>query len=532
MGQGKVVASMEHKLSVDAGGDQNTTTNDSDNHFDLAVEAKRLFHVGIPSVLVQFNLYFIFPTSASYVGRLLGTVELGAFSVGSLVGNLTCLSIVVGALTAADTLLPRAYGIQNYKEIGRLVIRAIAVCSLLLTPPIIILSQSPVMYNLLHTVGHQDSEVSRLAAYEWIFPYFVLGQPANMLFRVFQRFLIAQHQSWPPVLASIVPSIIIHPLLLQLLVPRLGLKGSALAIAITQWLMLFCLVLYMKIYPSIYHPDSFPSSWSYVKEGLTRQAEFVRFAKLSVGGVFSLSEWWFWESMCFLAGTFGVEQLSAHTIAYNIIPLCFMFPLGMSIGLSVRMGHVIAHSAYKARLMALYTMVFTIAIGLLVSGVLFSLQTSIIQLFTHDRLVIEYCHEIWFKVCYYIVMMYVFGINGAILRALGMQWTMAAVVFTCLWFLALPSIFYFAYARHGGFVMQWTLLPVFYTLMQLILFASYATVNWEDRSVKIRSSVTYQMMQRRSSASEAAALNAATSGQQDIETEETPLLSTAEVVSG
>jgi MATE family multidrug resistance protein len=86
---------------------------------------------------VQFNLYVIFPIAASAVGRTLGAEDLGAFSLGALVGSLTCLSVIVGALSAADTLMPRAYGSAHYEEIGRLAIRSVVVCGAFLLPLIV-----------------------------------------------------------------------------------------------------------------------------------------------------------------------------------------------------------------------------------------------------------------------------------------------------------------------------------------------------------------------------------------------------------
>ena len=164
---------------------------DAGETFHVLNEAAQLFHVALPSVLVQFSLFFIFPQSASAVGRTLGTVELGGFSLGSLVGNLTCLSIVEGALTAADTLMPRAYGAGDYEEVGRIAVRGALVCMTLLGPSVIPLCT--IAGSILKALG-QDSEASQLAE-EWIRFYFV-GVPANLFFRIMMRFLLAQHKPW------------------------------------------------------------------------------------------------------------------------------------------------------------------------------------------------------------------------------------------------------------------------------------------------------------------------------------------------
>ncbi|GAX17599.1 multidrug resistance protein, MATE family [Fistulifera solaris] len=464
-----------------------TKENDSDSDdFQLWQEAGKLIHISLPSVMTQFNLYFIFPQSASTVGRLLGTAELAAFSLGSLIGSLTCLSVLVGALSGLDTLLPRAYGQQEYRELGRLSLRAIVVCCALLAPALIGLSQTDFMEFLFVQIGKQDTTVATLAAHTWI-PIFLWGVPANLLFRVWQRFLVAQHQPWPPACASLVPTSLLHPFFLKVLIPLYGLSGSAYAIVLTQWSTLLLLLLVMVRNPT-HQPESLPALFSlaYWQESLALEP-LGQFLHLSVGGVVSLSEWWFWEIMCFAAGSFGVVALCAHTIAYNLIPLSFMIVLGTQIGLSVRMGTLLAMKQFDhAKKLATWTMGVIAGTGVMAGWVLHSLRRNIVLVFSKDPDVMAVTLAIWPKVCYYIFVLFIFGINSAILRTLGMQWQMAVVVFTSLWCFALPLVLYLAVYRGGGLDEQWTILPIVYTLMQVWLVFTYGTKDWKQQSAQIQ----------------------------------------------
>ena len=92
----------------------------------------------------------------------------------------------------------------------------------------------------------------------------------------------------------------------------------------------------------------------------------------------------------------------------------FMIPLGTSIGLTVRMGHVIADDPGKAKRMAAWTMVLIVIVAASVALCLHSFQLPIIRLFSNDPDVIHDSKAIWSNVCYYIFVLYVFGINGAI----------------------------------------------------------------------------------------------------------------------
>jgi len=163
-----------------------------------------------------------------------------------------------------------------------------------------------------------------------------------------------------------------------------------------------------------------------------------------------------------------------------------MIPLGISIGLTVRMGTVLATDVPRAKKMAAWCMGFTIIVGGIVSSVLYLLRVPIVLLFTNDPEVLQGCVDIWPKLCVYVFILYIFGINSAILRALGMQWHVAAIVFGICWFLALPTIVYFSIYRGGGLDAIWTILPFFYIVMQVLLVMCYMNCSWEDIGQGIR----------------------------------------------
>ena len=81
--------------------------------------------------------------------------------------------------------------------------------------------------------------------------------------------------------------------------------------------------------------SNFPSVASTVFE----YKEVSTFLKLAIPGILSMSEWLYWEFICFSVGTLGVTSFAIHSIPYSLIPLHFMLPLGLSIALSVGIGH-------------------------------------------------------------------------------------------------------------------------------------------------------------------------------------------------
>ena len=155
-------------------------------------------------------------------------------------------------------------------------------------------------------------------------------------------------------------------------------------------------------------------------------------------------------------------------------------------GLSVRLGNILPQDVNKAKKLAICTMAFTIVIALVVCAGIYHCQSWIISMFTTDTEVITTCKRIWGKVCIDIFFLYVLGVNGGILRALGMQWKMAMAVFVCLWCIALPIIIRVCIYQGGGLVYLWSLIPCTYFLLNTCLSYCYITADWNDVSNKIR----------------------------------------------
>ena len=281
----------------------------NESSFGLFEEICCLFHIALPTVAVQFCTFLVFPMTASVIGRNFEPEYLAGFSLASLSGNITCISIIIGSLSACETLQPRSYGLKKYKEVGLIAVRGFFFCALVLTPPMIILYHY--LYHFLIFLG-QDPLAASLAS-SWVKIY-LCGIPPVLLFRIIQRFLSCQNIVMPCAYSAAL-GLFILPLLLKIFV---GFGGSALALISTQWLQLFLTLIILKYSTSSYNKETWPGlNYSYLKEALNWE-EIKAYGELGIGGVLGLSEWWFWEVICFIAGKFGVVPLCAHSIAYQV----------------------------------------------------------------------------------------------------------------------------------------------------------------------------------------------------------------------
>lgn len=447
--------------------------------FNVFHEARKLIAIAIPSVIVQLGTFFLYPQCASAIGRHLGSESLAAFSLGSLSGNMTCVSIIIGTLTASETLQPRAFALKHYHEVGILAIRGLFMCVISLIVPIVLLvTRADAIFRTLE----QDENASLLAS-QWIRVY-VFSVPALLLFRVTQRYLACQNIVMPCAFGSAVGCFLLHPFILKWALKRFGFIGSSWAIVITQTLQL-CLCIIFMITTGSYEKNTRPAlNVSTISVALSPE-QLAMYARLSIGGIFSLSEWWFWESICFMAGRFSLLDLCIHTISYQLIPIAYMIPSGISIGLTVRLGNLLPVDVNAAKLMAGYTMIAVMFLGSAVSTFIYMNQRWLVSMFTADDEVIHGCQTIWMKLCIYNFFLWVFCINKAILSALGLQWRTAITMFVVLWCVTIPSILYTCINQKDGFYRMWSILPWAYSVLNICLTICYLTADWRCLASKI-----------------------------------------------
>jgi Na+-driven multidrug efflux pump len=179
-----------------------------------------------------------------------------------------------------------------------------------------------------------------------------------------------------------------------------------------------------------------------------RGGAVVEFLKLGVPGILSNSEWWFWECTCFMAGELGTATLAAHTVVYTLVPLLFMTPLGLSIGISARVGQLLAEGNVEgAKMVNRAATLIGVATVTTQAIVFFAASDAIIGAFTQDEAVACKCRRIWPLACSYIIFDGTFGVQMGTMRALGLQCRMTVAVTSSLWLIGLPTMYVIRWAE-------------------------------------------------------------------------------------
>jgi multidrug resistance protein, MATE family len=205
-----------------------------------------------------------------------------------------------------------------------------------------------------------------------------------------------------------------------------------------------------------------------------------------VGGMLASLEWVYWEALALVIGTLGVVPLSVHTIPTQVITVTFMLPLGIGTALAVRLGGTLPRHVGRAKELAVGTLVVSSLVFGVESFAMYVGRDRIFRIFTKEQEVLDGCHEIWAKVCFYNFNLSVFGINMGIATGLGMQWTLGIVAIVFLWVMGLPASYYFAVVRGQGLGAAWSWIGPPYVAINIVVMIAFVLKDWDELAALIR----------------------------------------------
>ncbi len=303
----------------------------------IRAEVRALLALGGPLVaaqLVQIAMSFVDTVMAGH----LSPRDLAAVAVGVSLW----VPIVVfgmGILMSVSPTVAQVYGAGQFDEIGGHVRQGLWLSlAVALVSFIAVRSCSPVLRWM-----HIDPEIVPTAAgflnaISW-------GIPASSAFTVLRGYSEAVSKTRPVLAISIVGlaaniagnSVFMHG---RLGMPRLGAVGTGVASACVLWTMLFSLAIWIAC-------DRY-----YGKFPIFRRFEWPDWLQISrllklgspIGVCFFL-ECGMFTAVSLLMGRLGAEVVAGHQVALNVASVTFMVPLGLSLAVTVRVGHAMGRGA-------------------------------------------------------------------------------------------------------------------------------------------------------------------------------------------
>jgi MATE family multidrug resistance protein len=314
-------------------------------------------------------------------GRL-GADALAAVAVGSSTWMLV-FSACLGLLMALSPIIARHYGAGKLHRIGRYARHGMYLGFAL--GVLILLAGRPSANAVLTMIGI-DPEFRPLAvSYVRIL---VFGAPGILMF-IALRFTTEGIGYTRPVMFTSIFSLASNIFLNYTLMfgnfgaPALGVEGCAYASAITMWLVMFALALYMSLSPR-HKPLRIFTRIGQFRPRLFREI-FVLGIPISITitaevGLFSV--------VSIMVGTRGVDITAAHQIALSYASTMFMIPLALASATTVQVGHMLGAGRDTDARTAGFAGITMCASFMAVSSlVLLVFRDQIITLYTDDPIV-------------------------------------------------------------------------------------------------------------------------------------------------
>jgi MATE family multidrug resistance protein len=298
---------------------------------DEPSELRATVRLAVPVVFVQLAFMTMGVVDTLMVGRL-SARTLAAVALG----NLYYFNVSIfgsGTLMALDPLVAQAIGAKDTDAVSRAIQRGLLIALMLSGATALLLAPAAGVLRALH----QPAEiVPDAAAYARIS---IAGLLPAFAFVVLRQSLQAMHRVAPIVWTMIVANLTNAGLNWVFVYghlgsPALGVAGSAVATAISRWLMtaLLLALAWRELRPSLVplRPDSWQRRPIARMLGLGMPIGAQQALEVSAFGAIGL-----------LMGVMGTVAMGAHQIAITLASLTFMVPVGVATAAAVRVGHAI-----------------------------------------------------------------------------------------------------------------------------------------------------------------------------------------------
>jgi MATE family, multidrug efflux pump len=298
---------------------------------DARAELRATVALAVPVVFVQLGFMAMGVVDTLMVGRVSARV-LAAVALGNLYFfNVSIFS--VGTLMALDPIVAQAVGAGDDEAVARAMQRGLVIAVALCIATTILLAPA----RAVLVAFRQPTEiVPDAAAYLHIS---IIGVLPYFLFVVFRQTLQAMHRVapivWTVVVANLTNAgfnwVFVYG---HLGSPALGVAGSAIATAISRWVMLILALMlaWKELRAPLVPVRSGIASWPAVGRMLRIGLPIGAQQALEAGAFGAIG---------LLMGVLGTIEMASHQIAITLAAFTFMVPLGVGSAAAVRVGHAI-----------------------------------------------------------------------------------------------------------------------------------------------------------------------------------------------
>ncbi|XP_071725355.1 protein DETOXIFICATION 16-like [Rutidosis leptorrhynchoides] len=476
---------MEGGINTPLVGQESESRHKSYSKDEILCEIKKQIYLAGPLMAVNLLVCGLSMISVMFVGHL-GELALSGASMATSFASVTGTSLMIGMGSALDTFCGQSFGAKQYHMLGIHKQRAM----------IVLLSASiPLAFiwynagNLLVFLG-QDPEISAEAGHYARF--MIPSLFANALLQCHVRFLQSQNNVVPMMISTGVTTLL-HILVCWIMVFKSGLgsRGAALANAVSLWINVLLLAVYVRVAPSC------KKTWT----GFSKEAfhNIPTFLKLAIpSAVMVCLEIWSFEMMVLLSGLLPNPQLetSVLSISLNTCSMIYMIPLGLSSATSVRVSNELgAGRAQAARLAIRVSMLIVVTEGIFGALILILGRKLWGYCYSNEEEVVSYIAQMMLLLAGgHVIDGFQSVLSGAV-RGSGRQKVGAIVNLGAYYLIGIPLAILFAFVFHMGGKGLWFGIIAALSAQALFLLILTLCTNWDKEAKKANQRVHESMTQ-------------------------------------
>ncbi|KAK1610426.1 hypothetical protein QYE76_034099 [Lolium multiflorum] len=442
-------------------------------------EVKRQLCLAGPLIAGSLLQNLIPMISVMLVGHL-GELPLAGASLANSFAAVTGFSLMQGMATALDTLCGQAYGARQYHLLGIYKQRAMLILTLVSVPVAVVWFYTG---SILLMVGQDEDIAIEAGTYaRWMIPaLFAYG-----LLQCHVRFLQTQNIVLP-VMMGAAATALLHLPICWLLVHVLGLgsKGAALSNAISYWISVAILAVYVRV------SSTCNKTWT----GFSVEAfhDLLSFFRLAVPSALMLClEWWSFESLVLLSGLLPNPKLetSVLSITLNTATLLFMIPYGLGAAISTRVSNELgAGRPRAARLAVRAVLFFAISEGLIMSVLLVSVRHIWGHAYSDEEEVVAYVAKMLMLIAVSNFFDGIQSVLSGVARGCGWQKIGACINLGAFYLVGIPAAYLLAFILRIGGMGLWAGIICGSTVQVLMLLAITLRTDWQKEATKAKSRV-------------------------------------------
>lgn len=418
-------------------------------------EARGTLGLALPIIVGQVSQMLMGITDSVMIGRV-GTVPLAASAFANSVFGVAFM-LGIGLLIPVAVLVSRAHGAGDDAEGGVWLRHGLM---LALVTGVAGAAIMGVLGWRIHWFGQAPEVVAVVGPY---YALIAVSLVPALLFQGLRQFAEALGRPWVPMLlmlAGVGLNIFLNWVFIygHFGLPALGLTGAGWATLISR------VAGVVAIYVWLARAEEFRQAWPYRAGKAGNRwfvglagTRFIAMAKIGVpaaamllfeAGAFSMS--------AIMMGWLGAVPLAAHQIALSCAAFTFMFPLGLSMAVSMRIGKAVGEGRRAAlRPIGFGALLMSSVTMLVFAGVFAVAGRSLAGFFVHDEVVIALAAQLLVVAALFQLVDGGQVIAAGGLRGLSDVKVPAVITFVAYWIIALPGAYFVGVAGPLGPLGVW-----------------------------------------------------------------------------